>query len=312
VRTDAIFYQLFKRFPSFLFTLLETPPAQAKDYRFESVEIKETAFRIDGVFLPPETASPKIIYFAEVQFQSDEALYHRFFTESLLYLFRNQAQYDDWQGIILFAKRSLEPQDTTTHRALLNSDQIQRIYLDELETNTQQPIGIQLMQLVIAPENQTAAQAKQLIQQVQAQQTQTQQTVPFAKQDIIELITTITVYKFTHLSRQEVEAMIGVSLEETRVYQEAKADGKAEGLAEGAAKGKVEGKAEGKAEGQLEEGRSLILRQLSRRVGDLTPALRSQVEALSLPQLESLGEALLDFTRVEDLEQWLRSVLTIL
>jgi predicted transposase YdaD len=86
--------------------------------------------------------------------------------------------------------------------------------------------------------------------------------------------------------------MLGVSLEETRAFQEVKA--------------------EGKAEGKLEEGRSLILRQLSRRVGDLTPALRSQVEALSLPQLESLGEALLDFTRVEDLEQWLRSVLTIL
>jgi predicted transposase YdaD len=184
---------------------------------------------------------------------------HRFFTESLLYLFRNQDQYDDWQGIILFAKRSLEPQDTTTHRALLNSDQIQRIYLDELETNTQQPIGIQLIQLVIAPENQTAAQAKQLIQQVQAQQTQTQQTEPFAKQDIIELITTITVYKFTHLSRQEVEAMIGVSLEETRAFQEVKAEGKAEGI----------------AEGKLEEGRSLILRQLPHRVGELTPALRS-------------------------------------
>jgi predicted transposase YdaD len=158
------------------------------------------------------------------------------------------------------------------------------------------------MQLVIAPEAQTAAQAKQLIQRVQMQQIQMQQTVPFAKQDVIELITTITVYKFTHLSRQEVEAMIGVSLEETRVYQEAKADGKAEGLAEG--------KAKGKAEGQLEEGRSLILRQLPRRVGELTPALRSQIQALSLPQLESLGEALLDFTSVEDLEQWLRSICT--
>jgi predicted transposase/invertase (TIGR01784 family) len=290
VRTDAIFYQLFKRFPSFLFTLLETPPAQAKDYRFESIEIKETAFRIDGVFLPPETASPKVIYFAEVQFQSDEALYHRFFTESLLYLFRNQDQYDDWQGIILFAKRSLEPQDTNTHRALLNSDQIQRIYLDELETDTQQPIGIQLMQLVIAPETQTAAQAKQLIQQVQTQQTQTQQTEPFAKEDIIDLITTIAVYKFTHLSRQEVETMIGVSLEETRAFQEVKA--------------------EGIAEGKLEEGRSLILRQLSRRVGELTPAVRSQIQSLSLTQLESLGEALLDFTEAEDLNQWLRSVST--
>lgn len=92
--------------------------------------------------------------------------------------------------------------------------------------------------------------------------------------------------------------MIGVRLEETRVYQEAKADGIAEG------------QAKGKAEGQLEEGRSLILRQLSRRVGELTPAVRSQIQSLSLTQLESLGEALLDFTGTEDLNQWLRSVST--
>jgi predicted transposase YdaD len=99
--------------------------------------------------------------------------------------------------------------------------------------------------------------------------------------------------------RQEVEAMIGVRLEETRVYQEAKADGKAEGKAEDIA----EGKAIGKAEGQLEEGRSLILRQLQRRVGELTPVVRSQIQTLD--QLESLGEALLDFMGVEDLDQWL-------
>jgi predicted transposase/invertase (TIGR01784 family) len=220
-------------------------------------------------------------------------LYHRFFTESLLYLFRNQDQYDDWHGIILFAKRSLEPQDTHTHRALLNSNQIQRIYLDELDTNTPQPIGIQLMQLVIAPDHQTAEQAKQLIQQVQREQTE-----PYVKQDIIELITTITVYKFTHLSRQEVETMIGVRLEETRVYQEAKADGKAEGIAEGTAIGK--------AEGQLEEGRSLILRQLNRRIGSISLGLQAQIQGISLGQIEALSEALLDFSKEADLVNWLQ------
>jgi hypothetical protein len=37
---------------------------------------------------------------------------------------------------------------------------------------------------------------------------------------------------------------------------------------------------------------------------------RSQIQALSLTQLESLGEALLDFTGAEDLDRWLRSVST--
>jgi predicted transposase YdaD len=57
----------------------------------------------------------------------------------------------------------------------------------------------------------------------------------------------------------------------------------------------------------LEQERSLILRQLSRRVGTLSSEIRSQVESLSLDQLESLGEALLDFSGSSDLELWLRS-----
>ncbi|MEA5602998.1 hypothetical protein [Nostoc sp. UHCC 0252] len=36
------------------------------------------------------------------------------------------------------------------------------------------------------------------------------------------------VYKFANLSREEVEAMLGVKLEETRVYQEAKQEGREE------------------------------------------------------------------------------------
>ncbi len=53
MRRDAIFYQLFKRCPDLFFTLLDSPPASIQGYRFESVEVKEPTFRIDGVFLPP-------------------------------------------------------------------------------------------------------------------------------------------------------------------------------------------------------------------------------------------------------------------
>jgi predicted transposase/invertase (TIGR01784 family) len=64
---------------------------------------------------------------------------------------------------------------------------------------------------------------------------------------------------------------------------------------------------EGRQEGRQEGERSLILRLLTRRVGSLTPETRSQVESLTLDQLESLGEALLDFSSGIDLERWLRS-----
>jgi len=58
--------------------------------------------------------------------------------------------------------------------------------------------------------------------------------------------------------------------------------------------------------GAVREARSLILRQLTRRVGEIPEGIRSQVEVLSLEQLETLGEALLDFSTIADLESWLQ------
>jgi predicted transposase/invertase (TIGR01784 family) len=67
-----------------------------------------------------------------------------------------------------------------------------------------------------------------------------------------------------------------------------------------------EGRQEGEQTGILKGEQALILRQLTRRIGDVAPEMRSQVQALSLTQLESLGEALLDFAEAGDLERWLR------
>lgn len=52
MRTDTIFYQLFLTFPSLLFELLGEPIGIADKYQFTSVEIKEKAFRFDGIFIP--------------------------------------------------------------------------------------------------------------------------------------------------------------------------------------------------------------------------------------------------------------------
>lgn len=51
--------------------------------------------------------------------------------------------------------------------------------------------------------------------------------------------------------------------------------------------------------------RSLILRLLNRRVGEVREPLKTQIEASPIAQLEQLGEALLDFSNLSDLERWL-------
>ncbi|MBE7384776.1 MAG: Rpn family recombination-promoting nuclease/putative transposase [Leptolyngbya sp. SIO1E4] len=284
MRRDSIFYRLFQQSPALLFELLDDPPPNAQDYRFDSVAVKEPKFEIDGVFLPPESDAQGVVYFCEVQFQKDEQLYERLFGESFLYFYRNRSRFSDWQAVVIYPSRTIEQNQIYPYRALLRSEQVQRVYLDELGAIEQLPLGVALMALTTVDEAIAPEVARELLTR-----SRREPLSEAVSRTIMDMVTTIIVYKFTNLSRQEVEAMLGLNLQETRVYQEAKAEGEQIGEQRG-----------------LEQGeRSLILRQLTRKVGDIPQELRSQVEQLSLTQLESLGEALLDFSTRQDLIAWL-------
>ena len=231
-----------------------------------------------------EVYSSGVIYFCEVQFQKDERLYERVFGESFLYFYRQRERFADWQIVLIYPTRSLEQSNTHPYRALLNCEQVHRIYLNELGEIQQLPLGVALMVLTTVEETQAPEKARYLLARTQEQIADTE-----ASRAIIEMIATIMVYKFTNLSRQEVEAMLGLQLTDTRVYREAKEEGREEGRQEGES--------------------ALILRLLSRRIGEVTPERRSQIQSLSINQLEALGEALLDFSKPEDLEEWWRSLL---
>ncbi|MDY6802825.1 MAG: Rpn family recombination-promoting nuclease/putative transposase [Cyanobacteriota bacterium] len=64
-----------------------------------------------------------------------------------------------------------------------------------------------------------------------------------------------------------------------------------------------EGVEEGIEKGEIK----LILRQLKRSLGELSPDIRNQIEQLSVEQLDILGEELLDFNGIEDLQKWLEN-----
>ena len=278
MRRDSIFYKLFQQYPNLLFTLLTNPPENADEYRFDSVAVKEPKFEIDGVFLPPESENPGVVYFCEVQFQKDELLYERVFAESYLYFYRNRARFSNFQVAIIYPSRNLEQGDILPYSNLLNSSQVNRIYLDELGDIRQLPVWVALMVLTTLEDEQATQEARYLLARNQQEETQA------GNRAIIELITTIMVYKFENKSQREVEEMLGITLKETRVYREIKE--------------------EGIQEGEQRE-KSLILRLLTRRVGELPEDVRQRVEVFSLEELENLGEALLDFSRMADLQAWL-------
>jgi predicted transposase YdaD len=62
---------------------------------------------------------------------------------------------------------------------------------------------------------------------------------------------------------------------------------------------------EGLEDGRRQGERVLILRQLARKFNQINPQVRSQIELLSLEQLEMLAEVLLDFSSLQDLTNWL-------
>jgi predicted transposase/invertase (TIGR01784 family) len=96
MRTDTIFYKLFLRFHSLLFELIGQPVENANNYQFTSIEVKEKAFRFDGIFMPNSLEKP--IYFVEVQCQNKPEFYWESIAEINIYL--NQYKpVQDWQAV---------------------------------------------------------------------------------------------------------------------------------------------------------------------------------------------------------------------
>lgn len=279
MRRDSIFYQLFQQFPSLLFELLPRAPENASAYRFDSVAVKEPKFEIDGVFLPPESDRFGVVYFCEVQFQKDDLLYERLFGELFLYFYRNRQRFKDWQAVVIYPSRRIEQTQLDPYQMLLQSDHVRRVYLDELGEIHQLPLGVALMVLTTLDEDEAVPVARELLARSRQEATDSK-----TSRAIMDMIATIMVYKFDQMSRAEVEEMLGIRLQETRVYQEAKA--------------------EGLQEGRQEECRSLVLMLLNQRFSPLPDTVPARLTTLNLEQLEALAIAILNFSSVNDLDAW--------
>ena len=84
--------------------------------------------------------------------------------------------------------------------------------------------------------------------------------------------------------------------------------GRQEGLEQGIQLGVKQGLQLGLQQGRREGESALIMRLLTRRFGLIDPELQTRIRQLSLPQLERLAEALLDFSDETDLIAWLQPV----
>ncbi len=230
--TDPICYRLFETSPETFFLLLGMSADLAADtaarYEYKALEFKETSHRVDGVFLPREAGLP--LYFLEVQFYQLPSVFADLLTKVYTYL----KQHDPGQsfcGVVLFANRSLEPEELTPYQPLLDTGLIRRFYLEELPELANAPLGLSILYLIRQTDSQAQAMARNLVARARAEIGD-----EALRADLIELIETIIIYKLPRLSREEIQIMLQVhDIRESRVYQEAKEEGLKEGIEKGIA-----------------------------------------------------------------------------
>jgi predicted transposase YdaD len=156
---------------------------------------------------------------------------------------------------------------------------VHRIYLEELGQMRALPLWVALMVLTTLEPEAAPAEARHLLER---SRTEASEEVRGA---IIEMVTTVMAYRFERLSQREIEAMLDITLKETQVYQEIKEEGRQEGRQEATA--------------------ALVIRLVTKRFGSSAQAVQPAIAKLSLPELERLSEALLDFASLSDLQVWL-------
>ena len=290
MKTDTLFYRLFQDRPALLFGLAGLPLPPDAGYSLRAEEIKETAFRLDGLLVPSDLTAGHPLVFLEVQCQVDAEFYARWAAEIHLHIYRGQVT-SAWYAVVIYPDRATESAAPLALVPFMGHPWVHRVYLDEaLPEGAVLSPGLALVRLIVAPPETAPAQAKALIH--------------IAGPDrgwVLDWIETIFVNKFPKLSRAEILMLLDLTdtdLRNTRYFQDV--------FAEGQLEGREAGRKEGREEGRRGEAIGFVLRLLRRRLGPPAEDTQQRIAALTVPQLEALGEALLDFTQPSDLTDWLR------
>ena len=277
MKTDKLFYRIFLNQPDLIAELIPGIPSDC-EFEYSAPVLKEKETRLDGLLTPISNNSDVPLIFLEAQMQRDIKFYSRYFRGIFSYI----DQYEisrNWRGLLILLNKRLELGSELPHRNLLNS-QVERLYLEDLLHQDDLSPNLALLRLIVTPKDQAGLAARKILNSVSTE-------AEFQLK--LDLVESILVNKFTQLTLEEIQKMLNLKeadITQTRFYQEVLEIGEKKGLQQGEA--------------------NLTIRLLKRRCGNLTPIQEQKVRSLTIPELESLGEALLDFQNMSDLENWLQ------
>lgn len=255
MKTDSLFYRLFQRCPQLVTELLGLE-FSGESYCFGSEEIKQTAFRLDGIFKPLTDNPKQPLIFAEVQYQPDDCFYGRFFSEITLYLYLHKPG-RSWLALVIYPTRTVEKAAGIEFSPFMALPQLRRIYLEDYQQG-ELTLNMALIRLIACDERETVGVVRDLVERHDG-----------INADMLDFIETILVYKLPRLSREEIRAMLNVQnveLKQTRFYQDVFQEGE----------------------------QTLLQRGLTRKFGDLPEWTQKCLLQASSEQLEQWMYRLLD------------------
>jgi len=278
VASDKLFFWLFQERTERLLPLVTSLLADMEGYTFTAPVIKEREVRIDGLFLPPpEQLYDKPALIMEAQMAAKPDFFLRLYNESSLLLWHQHRQGQPlrfWRVLVICPSRDLNFGDPLPVAEFLR----ERVHWIELAPDRMPPSAPPLQKalgMLLLPEDQLPASSAAIRRQAAA--------TPLAG-EMDDVIAAILLSRFNGRSITDICAMGGITLDD---FTKSVAYREIYGL------------------GQQAEAASMILRQLQRRCGPLSPEQQSQIQALPLAELEALAEALLDFRGAADLTAWL-------
>ena len=183
-----------------------------------------------------------------------------------------------WRGLLILQSQHQALGSEVPYADLLDI-KVQRLYLQDLLDQTQLPLSLALLQLIVLPNEATPEAVKVVLAEAQNLGEQ-------AFQSILDIVEAILINKFPQLTTQEILTMLDLKIadiRQTRFYQEVFQEGREEGEA------------------------TVLIRLLTRRFGALSEAQVAQIQTLSLAKLETLADVVMDLADLEALDVWLQA-----
>ena len=283
MRTDDLFFEFFKLVPNATFELFQFTPLCRYEFEAPVVkkEIKKVERRMDGLLKPTEAEHPH--YFVEFQGYNDKTIYWRLLHQiSLYHELEPEQGKKKWQAFVIFLDSSYDPGLKSLGSLAHGADKwLHTGTLGQLLNSITNPSPVlDVLRPVIADSEEVQEKAP-----VWAKNLSRLRGLTYvgAQARLQQIFVQFVIQKLTHLSRKEIDRMLGLTpLEQTVAGKE---------LIE---------------LGRQEAKRESIIYLLTTRFGPVSPSIQAQINAVTeIAHLDQLFSDALTFTSFELFKQGL-------